>query len=103
MSVRRLTTGNEELWRQAVEAVLPEADREGRVVSVPEIARALADSRCYLFVATRGSNPVGLLCGYRLPDVTAGGEIVYLYDIEVVAAQRRRGIGAAHSIARLLL
>jgi predicted acetyltransferase len=94
MSVRRLTAGDEHLWRIAVEAVLAEASRDGRLVSAPEVARALADSRCYLLVATQGSNPVGLLCAYRFPDVTSGGEIVYLYDIEVVAHQRRRGFGA---------
>jgi ribosomal protein S18 acetylase RimI-like enzyme len=58
-----------------------------------ETARALADSRCYLLVATQGSNPVGLLCAYRFPDLTSGGEIVYLYDIEVAAERRRRGFG----------
>jgi ribosomal protein S18 acetylase RimI-like enzyme len=93
MSVHRLTAGEDHLWRIAVEAVLAEESRDGRLVSVAEIARALADSRCYLLVATQGSNPVGLLCAYRFPDVTCGGETVYLYDLEVVAEQRRRGFG----------
>ena len=36
-----------------------------------------------------------MLCAYRFPDLTRGGEIVYLYDIEVVAEHRRRGFGVA--------
>jgi ribosomal protein S18 acetylase RimI-like enzyme len=40
------------------------------------------------------SKPLGLLSGYRFPDVVAGGDIVYLYDIEVLPEHRRRGFGA---------
>jgi len=94
MSARRLKAGDEHLWQLAVETVLGEEGRDGRLVSIPDIARALADSRCYLLVATVGSSPVGLLCAYRFPDVTSGGEIVHLYDIEVLVEQRRRGFGA---------
>ena len=93
MSVHRLKPGDEQLWLSAVETVLAAENREGRLASVPDISRALADSRCYLLVATGASNPVGLLCAYRFPDLVRGGDIVYLYDIEVIAAQRRRGFG----------
>ncbi|GAB5452932.1 MAG: hypothetical protein Hals2KO_32600 [Halioglobus sp.] len=40
-----------------------------------------------------GETPLGLLSGYRLPDVECGGSLVYLYDIEVSADHRRKGIG----------
>lgn len=94
MNVRRLTAGDEDLWRQVIEAVLGEASRDGQLISEPEIARALADSRCYLFVAMQDSNPLGLLSGYRFPDLVTGGDIVYLYDIEVLTEHRRRGFGS---------
>jgi GNAT superfamily N-acetyltransferase len=94
MDVRRLTTGDEPLWRSALDTVFAEDNRDGRLVSVAEIGRALSDVRCYLLVATQESRQVGLLCAYRFPDLTSGGEIVYLYDIEVVAEQRQRGFGA---------
>ena len=91
MNVRRLTGGDESLWLSAVTAVLGPEDR---VASTAEAAAALADSRCYLFVATHDDALVGLLTAYRFPDVTSGGEIAYLYDIEVLPVQRRKGLGA---------
>jgi GNAT superfamily N-acetyltransferase len=43
----------------------------------------------------RGDEPVGLLGAYRFPDLAAGGTHVYLYDVEVREASRRRGVGAS--------
>src|SRR5215510_13611408 len=94
MRVRRLTKGDESLWRSAVSAVIAAADRDGRLASAAEVAGALSDERCYLLVAMQGADPVGLLSAYRFPDITAGGELVYLYDIEVITAHRRNGVGA---------
>lgn len=74
--------------------VLADGDRDGGLASERDIARGLADSRCYLFVAEEDSGPVGLLSAYRFPDVVAGGQLVYLYDIEVRAGSRRKGVGA---------
>jgi ribosomal protein S18 acetylase RimI-like enzyme len=74
--------------------IVAEENREGSLASELEIAQGLADLRCYLFVAEEGSDPVGLLSAYRFPDVVAGGELVYLYDIEVHIGHRRKGVGA---------
>lgn len=92
--VRRAVSGDEALWRRAVDALVPEADRDGRLASEDHIATALADPRCYLNLALEDGEPVGILSGYRFPDVGAGGYLVYLYDIEVKADHRRRGIGS---------
>lgn len=92
MNVHRLTEGEEALWLSAIAAV-PAEENEDELASAAEIAAALADRRCYLFVATRDGNPVGLLSAYRFPDVTRGGEIAYLYDIEVCFEYRRQGLG----------
>ena len=94
MRVRRLTSGDESLWAEAVASVNAEENRDGRLASEREIAQGLADPRCYLFIAMQNTDPVGLLSAYRFPDVAAGGELVYLYDIEVLAEHRRRGLGA---------
>ena len=91
MNVRRLSGDDAALWCSAVAAVL---DPEDRSASAADVAAVLADSRCYLFVATYDDAPVGLLTAYRFPDVTSVGEIVYLYDIEVLETHRRRGLGA---------
>lgn len=95
MKIRRAGPGDEALWAAAVAALVAADDRDGRLVSPPELADALQDSRCYLFVAAQGDRPLGLLSAYRFPDVEAGGDLVYLYDLEVDGAHRRAGIGGA--------
>ena len=87
--------GDEARWQQAVAAILAEADRDHRLADRAELASALADDRCYLYLAFVGEEAVGLLSAYRFPDVAAGGSIVYLYDIEVAVAHRRAGAGAS--------
>jgi ribosomal protein S18 acetylase RimI-like enzyme len=95
MRIFRLKSGDERLWSEAVAAVILEEDRDGQLASERELSRTLADLRCYLFIAMENSEPVGLLSAYRFPNVVAGGEIVYLYDIEVRVEHRRKGIGSA--------
>jgi ribosomal protein S18 acetylase RimI-like enzyme len=94
MRVRRLTSGDESLWCQAVAEVVAEENREGPLAPEREIALALGDLRCYLLVAEVDANPVGVLSAYRFPDVMTGGELVYLYDIETRIDYRRKGVGA---------
>ena len=52
----------------------------------------LADPRNYFLVAYDDHAPVGYLLGYELPRPEAPHPMFFLYDIEVTAAQRRRGI-----------
>lgn len=95
MTIRRLTRGDGALWRKAVAALVPEADRSGELLDVEAAEASLADDRCYLLVATLGDDLAGLLSAFRFPDVECGGHRVYLYSIEVHPSHRRRGIGAA--------
>lgn len=100
MKVRRLTSGEQSLWSKAVSVVVAEEDRKGPLASHREIVQALGDSRCYLIVAEADGEPVGLLSAYRFPDVVTGGELVYLYDIEVRVDHRHKGVGTTliHSL-----
>ena len=95
IQVRRLHSGEEQAWQDAVAVLVPCEDREGYLASIEEIAEGLADDRCYLLLASRDGDTCGLLSAFRFPDVEAGGKRVYLYDIEVDAGQRRLGAGSA--------
>ena len=94
MNIRRAQPGDENLWLGAVAALTASDEQRDRSrVSRDDVAAALADTRCYLYVALSSSDPVGLLSAYRFPDVERGGQIVYLYDIEVRVDRRRTGAG----------
>ena len=80
---------------EAVTSLVSDEDRDNRLISRPELNRALSDTRCYLYLAFLEAQTVGLLSAYRFPDLAAGGQLVYLYDIEVAVSQRRKGVGAA--------
>ena len=93
MEIRRLGSGGEETWRNAVAELVPDEDRSNELLSIEEAEACLADTRCYLLVAETGKELVGILSAYRLPDVECGGSLVYLYDVEVSVDYRRQGIG----------
>ena len=78
-------------------------DREGNLVSLQESADALSDPRCYVLVGTVEGAHIGLLTAYKFPDLEAGGQLVYLYDIEVLASHRRNGLGALLLTALVVL
>ena len=95
VKVLRAKVGDERLWLSAVASILSESDRDGRIATDTDVASALADPRCLLFLALSGDVPVGLLSAYTFPDAAAGGRLAYLYDIEVLESHRRAGVGTA--------
>lgn len=97
----RLKPGDGPLWRKAVELIIASEDRDHELISEAEAERALQDDRCYMLICQHNDQIQGLLSAYRFPDLEAGGLLVYLYDIEVAADQRRAGIGG--QLIRLLL
>jgi len=92
---RRISAEDASLWRSAVEKLLFPGDGDDSPIALKDAADALSDQRCYLIVAEDDSRIVGLLSAYRFPNVTSGGDIVYLYDIEVQEQVRNRGFGRA--------
>lgn len=72
---------------------MPAENRDNQIIPTNDAELALADLRCYMIVAEENSTITGLLSAYRFPDLEAGGQLVYLYDIEVAASRRRQGIG----------
>jgi ribosomal protein S18 acetylase RimI-like enzyme len=53
----------------------------------------LAQPANVLMVATQRSNPIGFALGYLLDRVDAAHPMLFLYEIDVAAPYRRRGIG----------
>jgi GNAT superfamily N-acetyltransferase len=101
MEIRRVTAGEERLWRKAVANTLALEGQQSPAATAAELAEGLADPRCYLFIAESSAGPVGLLSAYRFPDVTTGGYLVYLYDIAV--NDKHRGKGVATRLIQALI
>ncbi len=93
MIIRRITSGEEEIWRNAVKTILANEINVRQLGSKIELKQSLADTRCYLYIAESGSEPLGLLSAYRFPNLVTGGYIAYLYDIAVQTGYRRKGVG----------
>lgn len=53
----------------------------------------LDDNRSYLFAAIDGNSVLGYALAYRFPSLYSSDYLAYLYDIEVSATHRRKGIG----------
>ena len=85
--VRWLTEHDADTLRQFC-AVLP----RGRPLSDAEQANLLSGETAEILTATVDGQPAGWAVTYVLPYV-GGGEMVLFYDLEVLAAYRRRGIG----------
>ncbi len=88
--IRRARAIDAALWRTAVAELLSDNPPPGT-----EVDAALDDDACYALLALIPQGPVGLLGAYRLPALSARGPLVYLYDLAVASAHRKRGIGLA--------
>lgn len=59
------------------------------------LERALAHPSVIVVVATRADAVIGGLVAYELPKLEQARSEVYLYDLAVAAAHRRRGVATA--------
>lgn len=62
-------------------------------VSPEHLETFVSDDRTYLFIAQLKENIMGYTISFRFPAFTEKGFLAYLYDIEVVENQRKKGIG----------
>jgi len=58
-------------------------------------ARWLANPDHVALLADMGGTPVGALAGYVLPKFEQARSEIYIYDLAVIAAARRRGVASA--------
>lgn len=81
MEIRRLGPGDEGVVR---------------VLATHEPHTALlADERTIFMVAFEGAGPIGFAFGYVLPRRQREPAILFVYEVEVDGAHRRRGVGKA--------
>ncbi|MGH9838721.1 MAG: GNAT family N-acetyltransferase [Blastocatellia bacterium] len=88
LEVVRLSQNDVQVARQLAAEFLAEP-----AVAPERLADLLDDERNIVLTAMRDGAPVGYLVAHRFPSL-AGERLVYLYDIEVHPALRRRGIGS---------
>ena len=93
VQIRRLQPGDEQLALQVVLDVKPEEERNGREPTIGHLHRMLSQDSNYVIAAIIDGAPVGYLTGYRMPALECNASMAYLFEIEVLAAHRRRGIG----------
>jgi aminoglycoside 3-N-acetyltransferase I len=77
-TVRRLGPGDEDVVRGL-------AERE------PQVG-LLADEATIFLAAFQGDQPIGFVFGYELPRRHGAPSMLFVYELEVDAASRRRGI-----------
>src|SRR4051794_10515785 len=87
VQIRRLSSEQASVARSLVDRF------HGRDVSVEYLARYLSNPSNYLFVADADGEPVGFLSAHRIDRLNRMETQFFIYEIEVVEAYRRRGIG----------
>jgi ribosomal protein S18 acetylase RimI-like enzyme len=88
IAIRRLLPGDEAIATTAAarfKSVTPDAEW---------MARFLANSANHLIVASSGAEPVGLLLAYRIDRLDRPATQLFIYEVAVVPAWRRRGVGS---------
>ena len=61
--------------------------------TVEHLQTLLGDNRSYLFAAIDENSVIGYALAYRFPSLYSSDYLAYLYDIEVSATHRRKGVG----------
>ena len=87
VAIRRLATGDEPRAAEVVTLFKLAAP------SLPRLARFLANPHNYLVVAEVGDELAGFLVAYRLNRLDCDADQLFVYEVEVAPALRRRRIG----------
>lgn len=68
-------------------------DNSDEKASANHIETLLIDNRTYLLAAILNDNVIDYALAYRFPSLYSSDYLAYLYDIEVLKAYRRKGVG----------
>ncbi len=69
------------------------SDKKEMLPTLEHLYTLLNDNRTYLIAAIDQNSVMGYALAYRFPSLYSSDYLAYLYDIEVSAAHRRKGIG----------
>lgn len=89
MRLRRLGVNEAELAVAAVRVF------KARTVTTAEIQSFLASPTHYVLVVDDAEVPVGFLLAYRLERIDRPSAKMFIYEVDVAATHRRRGIGSS--------
>jgi ribosomal protein S18 acetylase RimI-like enzyme len=93
IEIKRLNSGDELLAIRTIEKATPVEERSDQLPTLQHIQNFLAQDTNYLIIATDGDLPVAFLTAYRMPMLGSVGSMVYLFEINVMPAYQRQGIG----------
>ena len=86
MNVRRLGSGDEDVVAALADQTAPSRDH---------VAQLLGDDRTVFLVAFEDRDPAGFVFGYELLRRHGDPTILFVYEVDVRAAYRRRGVARA--------
>jgi len=95
MECRHLKPGDGAIAANAVNAVKPRAERRCGEVGVEVMEGFLARPGNLLIVAVDKGHPVGYVVAYEIPRIDGGAPMMLVYEVDVLAAMRRQGIGTS--------
>jgi len=76
--------------KSIIEDLLSSSDQRP---STGHFQKLLSDDRTFLFVAISDEKAIGYILAYKFPSLYSSDYLAYLYDIEVLASYRRKGVG----------
>jgi ribosomal protein S18 acetylase RimI-like enzyme len=93
MNIIKVSTSDSEIIADILANHIDPSDKTQTLPSLEHLHTLLADDRSYLFAAVDNSSVLGYALAYRFPSLYSSDYLAYLYDIEVSASFRRKGIG----------
>jgi ribosomal protein S18 acetylase RimI-like enzyme len=93
METRRLTFNDIPIVEEILKNLIDIADRGKPFPSMSHWKSLFNNPACYLIAALESGKSLGFALAYRFPSLYAEEEMAYLYDIEVLEAERKKGIG----------
>ena len=93
MEVIKIKASDVEILNDILINHIDSSDRKSTRPSSEHLKMLLNDDRSYLFAALEDNAVVGYALVYRFPSLYSSAYLAYLYDIEVSADYRRKGIG----------